>query len=83
MSKKGLTKDEIFLLKLYEIAIGKGDPHAEVDRYVVGQAAGYNDRSVDNLVSLLCKANFLKKGEGNALYFTEHGLRLVEHLKSF
>ncbi len=80
--KKAFTKDEIFLLKLYDMACHQGDPQAEVDRYAVGRAVGYNDRSVDSLVRLLLQANFLKKGDGMTLYFTDHGLRLIAHLKS-
>jgi len=80
MSQKGYTKDELYLLKLHSMALTQGNPHAEIDRYVVGRAAGYNDKSVDSLVRLLLQANFLKKGEGNALYFTAHGLSLIEQL---
>jgi hypothetical protein len=79
--KKGFTKDEIFLLKLYDMAAAQGDPQTEIDRYAAGRAVGYNDRSVDSLVRLLLQANFVKKGDGTALYFTDHGLRLIHHLK--
>ena len=81
MSQKGYTKDELYLLKLYNMALEQGDPYAEVDRYAVGRAVGYNDKSVDSLVRLLLQANFLKKGEGQSLYFTDHGLQLVKQLQ--
>jgi len=78
---KGYTKDELYLLKFHAMCMEKGDPYIELDRYLVGRAVGYNDKSVDNLVRLLLQANFLKKGDGNSLYFTDNGLRLVEQLK--
>lgn len=78
--KKALTKDEIYLLKLCSMAQATGDPYAEIDRYAVGKAVGYNDKSVDSLTRMLLQANFLKKGEGNSLYFTDHGLSLVKML---
>ncbi len=78
---KGFTKDELYLLKFYAMALEKGDPYVEIDRYAVGRAVGYNDKAVDNLVRLLLQANFLKKGDGQSLYLTDHGLRLIENLK--
>lgn len=80
MSKKGKTREELFLLKLYEIVVARGDLRQEIDRYAVGQAIGQNDRSVDNIVLLLVKTHFIKKDEGNAVSLTQNGLRLVESL---
>ncbi len=80
MSQKGYTKDELYLLKFYSMALEQGDLCAEIDRYAVGRAVGYNDKSVDALTRMLLQANFLKKGEGDALYFTNHGLSLVDDL---
>lgn len=80
MNKKSCTKDELFLLKLYQMTNVLGDARQEMDRYVVGRAAGYNTRSVDNIVRLLTQMNFLKKGEGDSVYITENGLRLISEL---
>lgn len=78
MNKKSTTKDELFLLKLFEMATKLGGPEVEVDRYVVGRAIGQNDKGINAIVRHLAQANFVKKGEGEALYLTPHGLKLVE-----
>ena len=80
MSKKATTKDELFLLKLYEMALALGSPYEQVDRYLIGRAIGQNDRGIDTIARLLAQANFVKKGEENCIYLTEHGLKLVFHL---
>jgi hypothetical protein len=80
MNKKATTKDELFLLKLYELASLKGDVQEEIDRYTVGRAIGQNDRGANIIARDLAAANFIKKGEGEAVYLTEHGLSLVRIL---
>ncbi len=80
MSKPSATKDELFLLKLYELASKRGDPHDEVDRYEIGRAIGQNDRGIDTIVNLLAQANFIKKGDNNSIYLTPHGLSLITTL---
>jgi hypothetical protein len=81
MNKKSTTKDELFLLKLYELASAKGDPEREIDRYFIGRAIGQNNKGVDTIVKHLAQANFVKKGAQDGLYLTPHGLKLVEYLK--
>lgn len=80
MTQKSTTKDELFLLKLYEKAMTLGSPYEEIDRYLVGRAVGQNDRGIDNIVRHLAQANFIKKGDDPAVYLTPHGLSLVHHL---
>lgn len=83
MSQKAMTKDEMFLMKLYELASIAGDPQQEIDRYVVGKAIGQNDRGINAMSILLAKANFIKKGQQDmAYYLTDNGLRLVQQLLS-
>ena len=82
MSQKSGTKDERFLIKLYQMATQLGSPHEEIDRYQIGRAIGQNDKGVDAIARWLAQANFVKKGEGNALYLTHGGLSLVENLLS-
>lgn len=79
-NKTMVTKDEIYLIKLEQMALKLGSSWEEVDRYAVGQGIGQNDRSVDNIVTLLAKTNFIKKGEGNAIYLTEQGKSLIDML---
>jgi hypothetical protein len=80
MSKKATTKDELFLVKLHELASKLGDVQEEIDRFVVGRAIGQNDKGANVIARDLAQANFVKKGEGDAVYLTDHGLRLVETL---
>ena len=80
MSKKATTKDELFLVKLYQMALERGDVHEEIDRYVIGRAIGQNDKGIDTISRLLAQANFIKKGEGTAVYLTPHGLNLAQQL---
>jgi hypothetical protein len=79
-NQKSTTKDELFLLKLHQMALASGDPTAEIDRYVIGQAIGQNDKGIDTIVKHLAQANFIKKGEGSVLYLTENGLGLIDVL---
>ena len=79
--QKRLTKDEFFLVKLYEEASRLGDSFQSLDRYQIGQLIGQNDRSVDNMVRMLAQANFIKKDLGNMIYITEHGESLVKELE--
>ena len=80
MSKKATTKDELFLDKLHELATKLGDVQAEVDLFEIGRAIGQNDKGANVIARDLCQANFVKKGEGDTVYLTDHGLRLVQSL---
>lgn len=79
--KKATTKDELFLLKLYELAVAKGGPEEEIDRYVIGRAIGQNNHGIDTIIKHLAQANFIKKCSDNCIYLTPHGIKLVEHLR--
>ena len=80
MSKKATTKDELFLLKLHELATKQGNAQEEVDRFTIGRAIGQNDKGAHVIARDLAQANFVKKGEEDAVYLTDHGLCLVKIL---
>lgn len=80
MNKKAMTKDELFLLKLYELASLQGDSQGKIDLLVIGRAIGQNDRGANIIARDLAAANFVKKGDGGAVYLTDHGLKLVRIL---
>jgi len=82
MTQKATTKDELFLLKLHQLALEQGDPHTEIDRFVIGRAIGQNDKGSYVIARDLAQANFVKKGEGDSVYLTPHGLRLIETLRA-
>lgn len=80
MTQKSATKDELFLIKLYEMALDLGFENEKVDRYEVARHIGQNSKGVDTIVKHLAQANFIKKEEGSYLRLTPHGLRLVKKL---
>lgn len=80
MTRKATTKDELFLIKLYEKALLQGNPEMEVDRYVIGRLIGQNNKGINTIVILLAQANFVKKGTDSAVYLTPHGLKLIHQL---
>lgn len=80
MSKKATTKDELFLIKLYQVALKAGDVEMEFDRFEIGRMIGQNDKGANVIARDLAQANFVRKGEGEAVYLTAHGRSLVESL---
>ncbi len=80
MSRRATTKDELFLLKLYELAQKQGDPFAEIPKLSVGRAIGQNDKGTGVITNTLAQTNFIKKVDENNIYLTEHGLWLVKRL---
>lgn len=82
MTQKATTKDELLLLKLYEMAVKAGNPYEEIDRHALGQAIGQNDRGTNTIIRHLAQANFVKKGEGDCIYLTDHGIALINQLQN-
>lgn len=81
MSQKKKSKEERYLIKLYEIALEKGDPMTEVDRYEVAKGIGEHAKSCDHSVQMLTKNNFIKKRESQLICLTDLGLNFIqEHL---
>lgn len=81
MAHKPYTKDENFLIALYEMALSKGDLETPFDRYVVGQRASITEKGVNAISKLLLRANFIKKKDENEIYLTPHGIKLVDNLR--
>jgi len=82
MTDRKKSKEELFLAKLYELASASGDPAEEVDRYAVGKALGWHTKSIDHIVQILTKTNFVKKGEDKLIYLTSSGIALGEEIQS-
>lgn len=74
------TKDEKYMICLYEAASKAGDIEKEFDRYEIGQLAGLHQRAVDAICKLLVQANFIKKSSELEIYLTPHGEKLVKSL---
>ncbi|MGL4539385.1 MAG: hypothetical protein ACRCU0_00190 [Candidatus Rhabdochlamydia sp.] len=82
MTQKAMTKDEIFMLKLYELAMQLGTPYEQIDCLEIARAIGQNTKGAQVIARDLAQANFIKKGKKeNRVYLTDHGLKLVNQLR--
>jgi hypothetical protein len=70
------TKDEKFILCLYENTLRDGDSEKRYNRYEVGNQIGLQFRGVDTICKLLVQANFIKKDGEDEIYLTPHGAKL-------
>ncbi len=77
MNKKGLTPDERFLLKLYELSNAKGGPFHKIASNRIAKEISQTETSVKNIVKLLAQANFIKKIGDTEVCLTEQGHRFV------
>lgn len=80
MTHKHRTKDELFLICLYEEAKKLGEVDTVLNRYDVGRCAHMHERGVDATCKLLVQANFIKKDGEYGIYLTPHGEKLVLQL---
>lgn len=76
MSSK-TTPDERFLIKLYETAMGQGDPHAFIDYRGIAKAIGQKETAIKNIIKHLAQANLIKKADDTTVYLTERGCDFV------
>jgi predicted transcriptional regulator len=81
MMERARTKDETFMLRLYEEALKQGDIEDPLDRYQIGVLAGLQIKAVDTICNLLAQANFIKKHGKIEISITPHGIKLVESLR--
>lgn len=81
MVERARTKDETFMLRLYDEASKLPDIEDPLDRYAIGKLAGLHPKAVDTICTLLCQANFIKKRSATEVSLTPHGLKLIETLK--
>lgn len=82
MSQKGHTKDEKFMLALYEMALEAGEIDTAFNRYQIGEKIGLHPKAVDTICTLLLQANFIKKEGKEAVFLTDNGQHLVEKVIS-
>lgn len=81
MVERAKTKDEMFMLRLYEEASKQSDIEDSVDRYYIGTLAGLQPKAVDAICNLLSQANFIKKHGKIEISITSHGVKLVENIR--
>jgi hypothetical protein len=82
MNQKPRTKDESYILCLYEAARASGDITTRLNRYEIGKRAGLHPRGVNAICKLLLRTNFLKKSGEEDVYLTPHGENLALRLLS-
>lgn len=82
MSSKHYTKDEMFMLCLYEAAEKAEEMDQPFNRYEIGKAAGILPKGTDAICKLLIRSNFIKKASEEEVYITPHGEKLAEGLRS-
>lgn len=85
MTKKQRTKDEFFIISLYESALKAGNLHTHFNRYEIGKLCGINPKGVEAICKLLVQCNFIKKVDDKTIvYLTKQGeelaLRLLHEL---
>ena len=81
MPERARTKDETFMLRLYEEASKQEDIENPLDRYAIGVLAGLQPKAVDAICNLLAQANFIKKQGKVEISITPHGIKLVENIR--
>jgi hypothetical protein len=74
------TKDEKFLISVYEAAESAGDTYGSVNRYQAGHNVGLSPKAVDTICVLLLRANFVKKDVLDDICLTKNGVALVQQL---
>lgn len=74
------TKDEQYVIALYETVLASGDLEESFDRYQIGEKARINPKAVDAICKLLIQANFIKKRGESEVYLTPRGQELAKTL---
>ena len=80
MVERSRTKDEAFMIRLYQEASKQSDIEDPLDRYQIGTLVGLQSKAVDTICNLLAQANFIKKQGKIEVSITPHGIKLVETL---
>jgi Mn-dependent DtxR family transcriptional regulator len=80
MEFRARTKDERFMILLYEEAEKSGDIFNPMDRYLIGNLLGLHNHAVDTICNQLARANFIKKVGDSEIRLTENGKVLVLEL---
>ena len=79
--QKRQTDDERLLLKIYELALAKGNPYAEVNLLKAARLSGQKEKAAHTIAKHLAQANFLKKVDDERVHLTEKGCELARECK--
>lgn len=80
MAKKTRTKEEIFMLALFDAVKALGDDDGEIDFIDLGKSINMNEKSVRGIAKGLLQANFIKKRSETQIILTSQGRRLIQTL---
>ena len=80
MVERARTKDETFMVRLFEEASKLPEIDDPLDRYDIGKLAGLHPKATDTICVLLAQANFIKKISATEIALTPHGMKLVNQL---
>lgn len=73
-----MTKEEKFIIKLFEKASALGDPKYPVEAATVIE--GLHPKQLKTIIQVLAAANFVRREENARLSLTDNGLRLANDL---
>lgn len=77
MSQRGKTKDELFMITLYETAERSGSVFNPVNRFEIGRLIGMHEKGLQTICRTLLQSNFIKKRGEKDVVLTELGKSLV------
>jgi len=80
MENKARTKDEKYIISLYERALKEENIEFPFDRYEIGHNASLHERGIDTICKLLLQANFIKKSGETHIFITTRGVELAKRL---
>ena len=82
MKERFRTKDELFMIRLYEEASKQSDVADPIDRYYIGTLVHLHTKAVNTICNLLARANFIKKHGESDISITPHGINVAKTLTS-
>ncbi len=74
------TKEERFVVELYDQAEDLGDFEEFIEVSKVADAVGLGPKAIKNVLNTLAGANFIRKRSPNQVALTQNGIRLAEEL---
>ena len=80
MGRFSNTKDEKFLITIYEIAQCKGNFFSTITNTEICMKLQKEKKTVHNMIKYLLQSNFLKKINKETVKLTENGKQLAQSL---
>jgi hypothetical protein len=77
----GQTKEERFLVKLYDIAKQHEDIEQEMDLQELEHLTGMSGKAILAACNVLAQANFIRKVGKTAIRLTSNGVELAKSLR--